>query len=254
MHVYKKNFLDKVTARINFQPLNSIKSSLDKNLSKKALELFPIAEPKKELMGIKLQFSLKDEAVKREELGRKAEWHYFGKNREKELCIATDFMYVQYSLFENFDTFYNDFIEIMEVLFKSYKDIQVNRTGLRYINNIKFKEPNPTDWTDYINDNLLSIFNVPSEIDRDKISRAFHVLELNYGDMNLRFQYGMINPDYPALIREKLFILDYDAFCSGLKTEVEIRENINKFNNYIENLFEQCIKDKLREKMDQNGQ
>ena len=88
----------------------------------------------------------------------------------------------------------------------------------------------------------------------DKISRVFQVLDLNYGDMNLHFQYGMINPDFPAVIRKKVFILDYDAFCSGLKTESEIRENIYRFNIEIGNLFERCIKDKLREIMDGNGQ
>lgn len=252
MYVYKKNFLDKVIARIDFQPINSIKTTLDTNLSKTALELFPIAEPKKELMGVKFQFSLKSEDVKREELARKAEWHYYGINREKHLCIATDFMFIEYLKFDNFDNFINDFYGIMEVLFRAYKDIQVNRTGLRYINNINLEDQNLTDWNNYLNNNLLSIFNVP--FDNTKISRAFNILELNYGDMNLRFQYGMINPDYPALIRKKLFILDYDAFSSGLKTGTEIRENINRFNTEIVNLFERCIKDSLREIMDGNGQ
>ncbi|MGA7579385.1 MAG: TIGR04255 family protein [Desulfobaccales bacterium] len=250
MHIYKKNFLNRVIARINFQPINSIRTSLDTNLSKTALELFPISEPKKELTGLKLQFSLKDENIKREEVGKKAEWHYFGMNREKHLVIATDFMSVEYLKFDNFDNFIGDFFGIMEILFRAYKDVQVSQTALRYINIINLEEDNPIDWNNYLNDNLLSIFNVP--FDRNTISRAFQVLELNYGDMNLRFQYGMINPDFPAVIRKKEFILDYDAFCSGLKTEIEIRDNINRFNLEIEKLFERCIKANLKEIMNGN--
>ena len=37
MHVYKKNFLNQVIARIDFQPINSIKNSLDTEFIKNSI-------------------------------------------------------------------------------------------------------------------------------------------------------------------------------------------------------------------------
>ena len=59
-------------------------------------------------------------------------------------------MSVEYSKFDNFEKFNEDFFGIVGVLFKSYKDVQVNRIGLRYINNINLDEQNPTDWNGYL--------------------------------------------------------------------------------------------------------
>ncbi len=249
MITYKRNFLDKVIVKIDFQPINSILSELNIDLSKKALELFPISEPKKELIGIKFQLSAKD--VKREELGKKAEWRFHGKNREKLLCISSDAIYIEYKQYESSKILKRDFYEIIEVLFKTYRDIQVNRSGLRYINNIELDEKNLMEWEKYLNPNLLAIFNIPTE--RDKISRAFHMLEINYDIMNIRFQYGMHNPDFPAPIRKKIFLLDYDAFLQELQPENEIKEIIDKFHIKIGELFEICITDSLRELMNKNG-
>lgn len=78
-------------------------------------------------------------------------------------------------------------------------------------------------------------------------------MDLNLGNMKIRFRYGMHNPDYPAPIRKKLFILDYDAFLEGLQNEADMISNIDKFNNEIESMFEKCIKDGLREIMDRDG-
>jgi uncharacterized protein (TIGR04255 family) len=249
MPVYKKNFLTKVIARIDFLPINSIKTSLSADLSKKITKIFPISEPKKELIGIKYQLSHKE--VKKEELGSKAEWHFHSKDRDKNLCIASDFFYIEYIVFDNFKKAKHELFGILEYLFKSYHEIQINRSGLRYINNIEFDDTNLFDWSEYLNDNLLSIFNIPQR--KDIIHRALHLLELNYGYMNLRFQYGMFNPDFPAQIRRKIFTLDLDAYLEGPQNENEIKDNFVKFNNEAEKLFEISIKDNLRRIMNENG-
>lgn len=66
----------------------------------------------------------------------------------------------------------------------------------------------------------------------------------------------MHNPDFPAPIRKKIFVLDYDAYCEGLQDMEDIKKNIDVFHDKIENLFEENITKKLREKMEiiSNGQ
>ncbi len=59
----------------------------------------------------------------------------------------------------------------------------------------------------------------------------------------------MHNPDYPANIVKKIFILDYDAYCEGAQEKNEILKNLDKFHLKIQQLFEYCIQDELRKVM-----
>ncbi len=100
-----------------------------------------------------------------------------------------------------------------------------------------------------MNNKLLSIFNVAD--DKTKIARAFNNLTLNYDNFKLRFQYGMWNSDFPATIRKKVFILDYDAYDESLWSKDEIIKFLPIFHDKIEQLFEMSIKQALRDKMNE---
>ncbi len=108
----------------------------------------------------------------------------------------------------------------------------------------------PTDWSKYLHSDLLSGFKLAD--DKTTIARNFNVLEFNYGDMRMRFQYGMPNPDFPAAIKRKQYVLDYDAYCDQLLGKDEIAPQLTKFHNKIKASFEQVITDGLREVMN-NG-
>jgi uncharacterized protein (TIGR04255 family) len=126
-------------------------------------------------------------------------------------------------------------------------DFDVSRFGLRYFNNIELTDPRLTDWDAYLDKNLLSIFNLAD--DRTKISRAFHNLELNFGDMNLTFLYGMHNPDYPAPIKQKTFVLDFDAYILKSQDKDEVVSNLEVMHERIQSMFEKNITEQLREIM-----
>ena len=238
---YKKNFLVQVIARIDFAtPLPKIEVGLPSSLVAKALELFPIEEPKK-FSGKEFELSIDEFKEKRVE---GIDWFFHGRNREKSLCFGQQAMYIIYNTYQSFNQLKNEFLTVFEHLYKVHPEIVINRLGLRYVNNIEITDKSPMDWTDYITNDLLSIFNVA--IDKDKISRAIHILEMNYSDMSFRFQYGMHNPDYPAPIRRKVFLLDYDAYYQGLITQNEIMNNLVRFHDYIEQQFESSINQGLR--------
>jgi uncharacterized protein (TIGR04255 family) len=130
------------------------------------------------------------------------------------------------------------------VFSKDYPEIQISRFGLRYINVIEIDEPDPTNWEKYISPDLLSIFRVPNE--SDEILRAFHLLSTKKDDVSLLFQYGMHNPDFPAPIVKKTFILDFDASYQGSRNEAQIKLDIDLFHDQIEKYFENSITDDLR--------
>jgi uncharacterized protein (TIGR04255 family) len=78
------------------------------------------------------------------------------------------------------------------------------------------------------------------------LSRALSTLEFNFGDFNLRYQFGISNPDYPAVIKQKSFILDLDAYYRGIQDAEDIEGTLDKFHDCIQEFFESSITDKLR--------
>lgn len=241
---YRNNYLKKVIIRLDFaSDLQEVKEHIPMNSTKQILSIFPIAEPKT-FIGKELQVS-PTESKERIETG--TNWFYHSKERDKTLCISTKYTWVAYNNYHDFETLMSDFLPICTELYEINNDLQVARLGLRYINNIETDNTQPYDWGDYLDDKLLSIFEVPKR--KDRISRAFHNLTLNYDDMMLTFQYGMYNPDFPAVIKKKIFILDYDAYYEGLLSFDDIKSKLPTFHDEIENLFESCINDKLREIM-----
>lgn len=244
---YKKTFLTQVIVRIDYlNTIDSILTGLPKPLSQKALRLFPIAEPR-EVIAQELQITPK--AVESARTIKGKEWHFFGKNREKYLVIGNKAMFINYSIYESFEKLQGDFSSMLDPLLATFEDLEISRLGLRYINNVELSESDYTNWSPYLNKKLLTIFNVADDV--SKISRAFNVLELNYGDMNLTFQYGMHNPDWPAVIRRKLFVLDFDAYFQGLiQSKEEVSAYLIRFHDKIQELFESSITAKLRGLMD----
>lgn len=242
---YKNNFLSNVIVRVDFPTSLQIDEKLHVDFLKSILGLFPISEPKT-IVEREIKFG-PDQRIelKADEMG--IERNYYGKNREKKLVISQNFLVITYKEYNSFEHLKSEFLTIVENLFESFPDIQINRLGLRYINQIELDEPNPTDWKEYLHEDLLSIFNIAEDV--TNIARGVHNLVLNYGDMFLSFQYGMHNPDMPAPIRKKLFVLDYDAYHTDLQDLTEMKSNLIKLHHEIEKLFERNIKDKLREKM-----
>lgn len=244
---YKKNFLTNVIVRVDFpNPLKT--DSLPPDITKVILKSFPISEPKKlfQMVGsFKVEPKKKFEVETGEET---TEWNYYGVNREKRLIIQKDSLSISYmKSYRGYEDLKSEFLGIIDKLFEVFTDIQVNRLGLRYINEINLDETDPFNWEKYLNSNLFSNFNITEN--KDTIARGLNNLVLNYGNMILNFHYGMHNPDFPAPIRKKIFVLDYDAYYTGLQDLKDIESNLFTFHEEIEKLFEENITDGLREVM-----
>lgn len=242
---YKRNYLKQVIVRIDFlNPIQSLNYELPNELGSVIKNFFPIAEPK-DVLARELQFA--EDKVDSKETKLK-EWNFFATERDKKLTIFENGLIIVFDIYKSFKNLNNTFTNVADVLFKLFKELQIKRVGLRYINRIEMPgEQNLFRWTNYLNKDLLCIFKIPD--DKTKITRAFHNIEFNYGSFNVRFQYGMHNPDYPANIKKKIFILDYDAYYEGILTKEEIEEKLPIFHGEIIKLYEKSIVNKLREKM-----
>jgi uncharacterized protein (TIGR04255 family) len=176
------------------------------------------------------------------------QWNFFGKEREKHLSLASPFVFVSYKQYTTFDNMNAEFAAVVSALDTAFPDARVSRFGLRYINSIEIPDlANPTAWNEYISADLIRTLSFFS--DTDRLTRLIQVAELKYEDLNVRFQFGMPNPDYPAPMKRPQFVLDLDAY---VQTAHDLRESLQYMDHAhqrIQDLFERSITDKLRERM-----
>lgn len=251
---YKKHFLSSVIMRVDFvSEENSIKQALISNVRNICIENFPIYEERKVE---KQQFVVNNVLDKQKTDTYKEtffEWHFFGNNREKELCIASNCLFIEYKDYINYDDSKQQFINIIKTLIEYYPNIKINRIGLRYINHIDLPSINKTrkDWYDYwkkyISVNLLCGLKIADE--DNAITRNMNTLEMNYNDHMLRFQYGIYNQDYPAPNKKNSFIIDTDIYKTGLYETEDVKNAIDEYHRQANEWFEKSISENLRKIM-----
>jgi uncharacterized protein (TIGR04255 family) len=59
----------------------------------------------------------------------------------------------------------------------------------------------------------------------------------------------MPNPDYPARIRQKVFVLDLDAYTHSLVYITDVGRLLDDFHAAVQRYFEQSITENLRRLM-----
>jgi uncharacterized protein (TIGR04255 family) len=244
---YKKNFLKEVIARIDLvSPVEAIGKELPKTIAKAALKIFPIDEPKPAFTQ-EFLFSAQEMLTRKKEF---TEWNFYGTSREKRLAITAQALFVTYLKYEKYEKFREEFCAIVDTFFATNKEAQPSRLGLRYIDELKLPGENPLDWNEYISPELLTMFGY--KIEGAEASRIFHNLEFAFPNFHLRFQFGMHNPDHPAPIRQRVFVLDFDAYYKGLIEPGDISNALDAYHTQIQRLFERSITDKTREVLNAN--
>lgn len=242
---YPNNFLKNVTLRLDFgQNHYEISSEVPHALQEKIQERFPFKQ-RKAALAEQMQIVSETE-IKRSHV-RENHWFFQAKDGGRTLCIAPNFLWIDYKKYDDFSDFEETFSVVAAGLYEAFPDLTVNRFGLRYLNEIELTDSHVTDWQEYLDRNLLTIFALAD--DKTRISRAFHNLEMNYGDINLTFLYGMHNPDYPAPLRQKTFVLDFDAYALKNIGKENLAGNMRTMHDKIISLFEKSITEKMREMM-----
>ncbi len=243
---YQKNFLKNVTVRVDFNKnLYPISSELPATLKEKVLESFSHMQ-RKGAIAEQIEMKCGADPVRRHV--KENHWFFQGKKGDRALCIAPNFMWLDFKKFTDYGDLRETFLAVADAFFDAFPevpDLGVNRFGLRYFNNIELTEANLTDWTAYLDPSLHSIF--PFVDDAGAIIRAFNNMELKYGDMNLTFLYGMYNFDYPAPMKQKTFTLDFDAYIAKALTRDQLPASLDSMHDKIAFYFEKSITDRLRE-------
>ena len=242
---YKKTFLKEVIARVDLlSPLPGVATALPPPLAEVAVKAFPIPEPHE---AVQLQIGPQGAVAPTE--ARFTEWHFHGKERTKKLTIGSKVVLVQHQVYETYELLRDEFLSIVARVAELFQGTQHSRVGLRYVNAIDLDEPKPIDWSGYLNPSLLSLFSFPPETDRPSLSRVFHNVELAFDAFSLRYRLGMHNPDYPAPIRQKVFVLDLDAYTQSAGDIGRLGPLLDQLHATIQSYFEKSVTDALRRLM-----
>mgnify|MGYP005812719527 CR=1 FL=1 len=241
---YRKNFLKQVIARVDFlSPLPGVDVAIPPRIAELAIGMFPIAEPRD---AFTQEYEFSPQGVKAAKEERFKEWLFHGRERTKTLTVGRQMLIVEHKSYDTYEVIKDEFIRVLNRV-AELEGAQPSRLGLRYVNVIEFPdEPRPTDWSAYLAPQLLSLFQFPPEQDRTALSRVFHNIEFAFDTFNLRYRLGMHNPDYPARIRQKLFVLDLDAYIKSAVDIKSVAHLLDDFHSTIQRYFEQSITADLR--------
>ncbi|CAJ0878975.1 hypothetical protein AMST5_03017 [freshwater sediment metagenome] len=241
---YKKSFLKEVVARIDFvAPVTAFEKNIPAKALKKIGSHFPIAEPRE---SIAQHIELGPEGVKQQEF-RGKQWNFFGKEREKQLTIEPGAIYVRYTKYSRFEDLKDEFQDAVNAIDQEASGIVAQRFGLRYINQFDLEELKLSNVNTYFTESLLG--TPPFGSYARNLTRNFHIVELKFGDIDVRFQFGFPNTDYPAVIKRPIFIIDIDAYALTVHPMSDSIQYIEAAHGHIQKLFEESITADLRSKM-----
>ena len=241
---YQDSFLKEVIFRVDFPaPLEVLEKAVPKALGKAIKKWFPILEPRKAHTQ-EFQFTGPSFQAKSSEI---MQWIYYGKEREKSLILDAGSLVISVKSYKTYEELVEAIDSVLKSFFEEFKDVSVARIGLRYINLIDINEPEPLSWKEYINEEILGIIDFHS--DKQFLTRLFHIVEYNFDGLAVKYQFGLANPDYPALIKKKQFVLDIDAYSYGSFDYGDVMVCMNDAHGKVQEIFEKSITDNLRQLM-----
>jgi uncharacterized protein (TIGR04255 family) len=244
---YKKNYITEVVARIDFaKSLQSLSTPvLPSEVQKEIKKRYQIYEPN-EVMNSEFHFS--DKGVS--SINNKFfQWTFHSEDRDKSFTINRDFIVVRILKYSNYDEFKLDVNGPISTVVSIEKDVYAKRTGLRYVNIFQNLINDYDEVEKYFNPMFAKPFSYL--IDDDHCSRMLLVSEYTKDEIKTRVQSGMHNPDYPAKLKRKDFMLDIDSFVDTPHAIVDINQLITELHQEIQSKFENSVTDVLRAKMDE---
>lgn len=241
-HQYKENFLTDVILRVDFKKIDYSPEILE-TIKKAFSDTFPVLQ---QMQGKNITFTIKDNSSVTEE-SQSTVYKLVDKDIKSKKIFEFDNMHFAYTEQEyiSHGAFEGIVLRIIKFFEENYKDIIINRVGLRYVNQIYLNEKNPYNLDGYINDKLSSIlnFNPQNKI----ILRSMNSTEYKIDDdTRLILKYGMYNKNYPAEPINKEFILDLDCYSNIIENLGEVNNFMSKNNKLMAIYFEASIEEKLR--------
>ncbi len=240
MPTYKKNFLTNVIARVDFNPILSIKSTEPVDFQDAIRSNFPRLE---RVDGVELSIGPTGATSNQ----APTVWKFISKDNKRSVSLCFNYLALEFTSYSDSKELFAQLEPVFDVFNRVYKPDIIKRIGLRYINQISLSG-NPFEWTGYINPTLYSFLSFMPK-PQDSVYRAMTQMHIKVDDALVIFQHGIFNTQYPNSITKKEFVLDFDCINSDERDVDSTLPCLKRFNKYIEDLFESSIGDSLRTEM-----
>jgi uncharacterized protein (TIGR04255 family) len=248
---YNKNYLNEVVAKVDFtKPLSLLtEHSLNSELVDVIRKRYSIFEPQKEIRK-SLLFKVNGDVGG--EVGGVSEnsteinkFVFHGENREKTITITPESIFVTLKKYESYSDFKLDIIDPIEKVLTTERNVQINRTGLRFVNIFGDLIEKYQDLDKYFSPMISSPFS--SLVDGSNCTRNILITEYLLDEIKIRVQSGIFNRDYPTKIKNKEFVIDIDAYIDIPHVVSDTKDFFDKLHKTIQEKFEAYITKDLRE-------
>ncbi len=238
---YAKNYLSEVICRLDFaDQMKVFNSTMPREVYGVVRKYYPIAEPQ-EVVGAQFQVNPISGTVINNMVSKN--WVFWARNKESSCSIDSTRVVFSVKKYSVFDSLYKAVSEIMRAILDLNPDCQGKRLGLRYINSLPMKEPEYRIADKYFkaldimrNDDTLRLYT----------QMVYYVPET---DIRVNLQYGYPNPDFPAKLKNRSFLIDTDAFYQGILFSEDIDEMVMNMHTEAQKCFENMITDSFRKEL-----
>lgn len=205
-------------------------------------EEFPLIEPQQ---NIATEFRISPQGFNKQE-STKNQITFFSPDRLNRLVVNEDSIIFSYNRYVHFSHLETTWGKIIKALYDRHQsELNANRIGLRYVNQIEKGSEDVFNWDKIIKPEMSCMFNIFEQ--KSNFLRSIGLSEIKIEEGILRMQYGMHNPDYPALIAKKIFLLDFDASFNGIMDRDDILRKIPYFHSEIKKAFINSITTEYKE-------
>lgn len=236
---YKNNNIVEVILRLDLANIiMELRNSMPKEINDVVKKYFPIAEPEG-IIGT--EFQIIPGFQNSNTYTNQKKWVFYSRDRKQRCSIEETNIIFSVKNYDVYEEFRNTALEIIDIISKKYSDVSIKRLGFRFINQVKLDGR-----TDYIDSTVMDSFKQIEGLQRAITTIEYVSVNQDY---SVRKQYGYINPDYPSVMQNEIFLIDIDAYTSGLVYFEEIEGLVDNMHEEIQSNFENTITDELRKEM-----
>ena len=237
---YKNNYIAEVVCRLDFaSPINELNNSMPKEIYSVVKKYFPIAEPQ-DIIGTELSINPMMGSSVFNQITTK-QWVFLSRDRKNKCTIEPNSVIFSLSHYDVFEEARKAFLDIISIVMKNNQENQGKRLGLRYINDIQLK-----DHDNWINEKFFSAISAHKDERTTKLITTLEYAIVDK-DLNVRLVYGYNNPDYPAVMRREDFVIDIDAYSTGIIYVDDLAQLIDDMHFEVQHCFEKMITDNYRD-------
>ncbi len=249
--LYRKDYITNFIIRFDYDDIEESRLEKLQQIFEKQYK-FVINETRMVETGkIKVDFKNKESEIESD--GTKKEFSLFNIERTERLKFSKDtFIYetIKYTSYDEIKDMVKEFIDIVN---RNENNELFNRIGMRYINNIELpysKREEIFDWKNYINENIWNneLF-LPENSILQKITVQEFKSKKNDSNIVFRLQTGIPNPNKPAELISKKFLIDIDGYTMNVEKMNNAFNRLQDIHDELSEIFDKCIGTELKKIM-----